>query len=299
MIKYLVLGLACTALLSCKNNNSGGKTIGSDYKVKDVKVDMDSESQKFSYALGTNIAQGLKAQGEDSISYGVLVDALKASDSDQKAMLIATNIAQGLSQSGVSMDVVNYDVLVKAANQVFQEDSLLLTDMETNMALQTYVSNAQQKWADKNFEAEKAFLEKNKESGDITVTDSGLQYQLIEEGTGKKPGEKDYVLVHYTGTTIDGEEFDSSRGGEPVINRAQGWIRGFNEGLAMSTEGSKYRIFIPGSLAYGMNPPQGSKFGPNACLIFDVELIKVMNEKETQEYIQELNEKMGAPAPKQ
>ena len=104
---------------------------------------------------------------------------------------------------------------------------------------------------------------------------SGLQYRVITEGTGKTPTENDTVIVHYRGTLLDGTEFDSSyRRGEPATFRVKGVIPGWSEALQLMKEGAKWQLFIPSRLAYGERGA-GRTIGPNAVLIFDVELISV------------------------
>lgn len=121
----------------------------------------------------------------------------------------------------------------------------------------------------------KSFLELNKEKDGIEVTESGLQYKVLLEGTGKSPNATDSVTVHYEGTLLDGTVFDSSyERGEVIefpLNRV---IKGWTEGLQLMTEGSKYKFFIPSELAYGAQGAGGS-IGPNEDLIFTVELIRV------------------------
>ncbi len=121
----------------------------------------------------------------------------------------------------------------------------------------------------------KEFLEENKGKDGVKVTDSGLQYKVLLEGTGNSPSATDRVTVHYEGTLIDGTKFDSSYDrGEPIDFGLNQVIRGWTEGVQLMKEGSKYKFFIPSDLAYG---PQGSPgaIPPNATLIFTVELIRV------------------------
>lgn len=122
----------------------------------------------------------------------------------------------------------------------------------------------------------KAFQAENAKVEGVVTTASGLQYQVLTPGTGKRPGPKDTVVVHYRGTLINGSEFDSSylAGREPAefpLNRV---IKGWTEGLQLMQEGAKYRFFIPSRLAYGSRGA-GGVIGPNQALIFDVELIRV------------------------
>jgi len=119
------------------------------------------------------------------------------------------------------------------------------------------------------------FLADNGKIAGVTTTASGLQYQVLTEGTGASPKASDKVTVHYKGTTIDAKEFDSSYShGAPVTFPLNRVIAGWTEGVQLMKEGAKYRFFIPSNLAYGESGA-GRDIGPNAALIFDVELIKV------------------------
>ena len=118
------------------------------------------------------------------------------------------------------------------------------------------------------------FMEQNAKNDSVVQTQSGLQYMVLKEGTGAKPGPTDEVTVHYTGKLLDGTVFDSSvERGEPATFPLDKVIAGWTEGLQLMSEGSKYRLFIPSELAYGSKGTQNIL--PNSTLIFDVELIKV------------------------
>lgn len=120
------------------------------------------------------------------------------------------------------------------------------------------------------------YLDENADREEVTVTDSGLQYRVIEPGDGESPGPSSTITLEYTGKFIYGETFDTSRNSEdPVSFNLGGVIEGFGEGLQLMQEGARYELFIPGNLAYGGQPPQQSPIYPNATLIFDVELISV------------------------
>lgn len=121
-----------------------------------------------------------------------------------------------------------------------------------------------------------AFLAENAKKPNVVTTASGLQYEVLAPGTGTvSPSATDSVTVHYKGTTIDGEEFDSSYSrGEPATFPLNRVIAGWTEGVQLMKEGAKYRFFIPSQLAYG-EQGAGRAIGPNAALIFDVELIKI------------------------
>ncbi|HSM06454.1 MAG TPA: FKBP-type peptidyl-prolyl cis-trans isomerase [Longimicrobiales bacterium] len=120
-----------------------------------------------------------------------------------------------------------------------------------------------------------AYLEENAAREGVTTTESGLQYEVITAGDGPSPSADDRVRIHYTGTLIDGTEFDTSRDGEPAVFGVGGVIPGFSEGLQLMQVGSTYRFVIPSDIAYG---PQGSggAIGPDATLIFEVELLDIV-----------------------
>lgn len=119
------------------------------------------------------------------------------------------------------------------------------------------------------------FLEENGKKEGVVTTESGLQYLVLQEGTGKKPTEYDTVVVHYAGTLLSGTEFDSSyKNLEPVSFPLNRVIKGWTEGLQLMNVGAKFRFFIPSNLAYG---PRGAgrDIGPNETLIFEVELLDI------------------------
>lgn len=130
--------------------------------------------------------------------------------------------------------------------------------------------------AQDNKAAGEAYLAGNKTKEGVKVTASGLQYQVLQEGSGKQPKATDTVVVHYRGTLIDGTEFDSSyKRGQPIDFPLNAVIRGWTEGVQLMKEGAKYRFVIPSELGYGTRGTPGGPIGPNSTLIFEVELIKV------------------------
>ncbi len=119
-----------------------------------------------------------------------------------------------------------------------------------------------------------AYLADNEAREGVMVTESGLQYEVLEEGTGERPGASDQVRLHYRGTLVDGTEFDSSIGGDPAQFGVGGVIPGFSEALQLMPVGAKYRVVIPSDIAYGA---QGSgTIGPDAVLIFEIELLEIV-----------------------
>ncbi len=121
-----------------------------------------------------------------------------------------------------------------------------------------------------------AYLQANSKKEGVHTTASGLQYKVLQEGTGKSPKATDTVLVHYRGTSLDGKEFDSSyKRNEPIEFPLNGVIPGWTEGVQLMKEGAKYQFVIPSKLAYGQRGTPGGPIGPDETLIFEVELLKV------------------------
>ena len=142
--------------------------------------------------------------------------------------------------------------------------------------IQSYLEEANSAAFGENKENGIAFLEENKNKDGISSTESGLQYEIIQEGSGNKPSATDTVTVHYHGTLIDGTVFDSStERGTPASFGVNQVIPGWTEALQLMSVGSKFRLYIPQELAYGANPHPGGPIQPYSALIFDVELIEI------------------------
>lgn len=161
------------------------------------------------------------------------------------------------------------------------EDTTRMSREEIQQALMEYQKTLQQEQgkemeelAQKNQEAGEAFLSENAGRDGVQTTESGLQYEVLQEGSGEQPAATDTVEVHYTGELLSGEVFDSSRErGEPVTFGLNQVIPGWTEGLQLMSEGARYKLYIPSDLAYG---PGGNRaIGPNETLVFDVELLAI------------------------
>ncbi|HNQ36930.1 MAG: FKBP-type peptidyl-prolyl cis-trans isomerase [Prolixibacteraceae bacterium] len=200
-------------------------------------------------------------------------------DVDSTSYALGILIAQQNKQSLETVpggDQINIDLLAEAFRQVLKGDSTLFTPAESNEMVSNFFQKMGEKVAQENLEAGNAFLEKNKSREGVTTTASGLQYEVITEGTGPKPTAEDMVKVHYHGTLIDGKVFDSSVDrGEPAEFPVGGVIQGWVEALQLMPVGSKWKIYLPASLAYGERGA-GGDIEPNSALVFEVELLEIL-----------------------
>lgn len=203
------------------------------------------EIDSVSYAIGLQVGENLKQNGLDStLSIDLLARGIYEALNGKKALF------GGDTLSGVLMKHFNPEAFAKMKE---------------------------------NDEKSKKFFEENAKKAGVKTTESGLQYEVISEGTGAKPKITDEVTVDYTGTLLDGTEFDSSiKRGKPASFPLNGVIPGWSEGLQLMSVGSKYKFYIPGKLAYGAQGQQQAGIGPNETLVFDVEL-KSVDEPKAQE----------------
>ena len=191
---------------------------------------------------------------------------------------ISYALGLGIGQQLKSMNIENFNVqdFTQSICDVLTDVEPAISHREAQALLNEYFDRQARQQAQGAIAAGKAFLEENAKKDGVTVTQSGLQYMVLNEGTGRSPKATDRVRCHYEGTLIDGSVFDSSyRRGEPADFPLDGVIPGWTEGVQLMKEGAKYRFFIPYLLGYGERGA-GSSIPPYSTLIFDVELIKVL-----------------------
>ena len=195
----------------------------------------------------------------------------------------ALGIGIGHQLANMGGQELNIDDFAQAVKDVLGGKELKIKSSDAQQIVQQFFAEQEQKIQQQRQEAGKAhkeageeYLAENAKKDGVITLPSGLQYQVLKEGNGKKPSAKDSVKCHYEGFLIDGTVFDSSvQRGEPAVFGLQQVIAGWTEGLQLMQEGAKYRFFIPYRLAYGEGGAGGS-IPPYAALIFDVELIQVM-----------------------
>lgn len=182
----------------------------------------------------------------------------------------------GQSLQGQNLDQIDLDAFLEGINAIFNNETLRYTPEEANTKITTYINAMNESRFADNKTAGEEFLANNASKDGVTTLASGLQYEVIEEGTGAKPEETAQVTVHYHGTLPDGTVFDSSVSrGEPATFGVNQVIKGWTEALQLMPTGSKWKLYIPENLAYGANPHPGGPIKPYMALIFDVELISV------------------------
>ena len=208
-------------------------------------------------------------------------DAFK-SDKERVSYSIGMRMASGMKSQDLDLDV---DMIAQAMKDVMSGKKTLLNELEAQQVLNDWQRRMREEFqkkqgelAEKNKADGQKFLEENKTKEGVKTTPSGLQYKVIQSGSGPSPKATDKVTVHYKGTMIDGTQFDSSiNRGEPFkfeVNRP-GIIKGWTEAIQMMKVGDKWQIFVPSDLAYGPRGDMRRNIPPNVALIFEVELLGV------------------------
>ena len=187
----------------------------------------------------------------------------------------ALGLSMGQKLMGSGVEKLNYQDLAAGIEDVLTHQQPKLSYQEAQQVLNTFFQELEQKIAGAAKEAGEKFLAENAKREGVKVTESGLQYEILEPSLGQKPKATDTVRVHYEGTLIDGTVFDSSyKRGESITFPLNGVIKGWTEGLQLMSIGSKYKFFIPYQLAYGERGA-GASIPPYAALIFTVELLGI------------------------
>jgi len=225
-------------------------------KEPEPEIVLDTVEKKMSYMVGYNTARQTKAMGLD-LDADIVMSALKDAQTEAEPKLTEEEM--------------------RAVVTTFQTEQQAKKQEEVNQLMA------------KNLEAGKTFLEENAKKEGVVQTESGLQYQILQAGEGDSPKAEDMVLVNYRGTHLNGDEFDASeKHGGPVKFPVGGLIPGWVEGLQLMNKGAKWKMFIPGDLAYGSGGKMNMRTGeydiePNELLIFELELVDINPPEEAKE----------------
>ena len=193
---------------------------------------------------------------------------------DSLSYAIGLSVAEFYKRQNITN--INTSMVMRAINDVNKNAKLQMNDQEAQACIYGYMKKNEAEKASGNKKLGQQFLAANKNKAGVVTLPSGLQYQVITEGTGPKPALTDRVKVHYHGTTIDGKVFDSSiERGQPVELAVNGVIPGWTEALQLMPVGSKWKLFIPSDLAYG-DQQAGPMIPPGSALVFDVELLDIV-----------------------
>jgi FKBP-type peptidyl-prolyl cis-trans isomerase FkpA/FKBP-type peptidyl-prolyl cis-trans isomerase FklB len=245
----VVLGATLSlALLACKplDKETGKPVDGSGKEAPTAtRGGMKTEREQVSYVIGMQIGESLKG-AKDEVDLDTLFKAVRSTIDGKEPLMTQ-----------------------EEAMQVMQDFSMRMQAKQMAEFQEAGKRNAE--------EGEKFFAENGKKQG-VQTTDSGLQYEVLTAGEGARPSAGDTVRVHYRGSLLDGEVFDDSYArGEPVEFALAQVVPGWQEGLQLMPVGSKYRLWIPGKLGYGEQGTPGGPIGPNATLVFEVELLDIVS----------------------
>lgn len=193
---------------------------------------------------------------------------------DKVSYALGLSLGSNLQSSGISG--INVEKLAKGIKDVLEQNKTEISFEEAQSVINEYFEKLQSSVGEQALEEGKAFLAENGKREGIVTLPSGLQYEIVTKGNGAVPKASDKVKVHYHGTLISGQVFDSSvRRGEPATFGVTQVIQGWIEALQLMPVGSKWKLFIPSNLAYGKQGA-GQSIGPNTALIFEVELLDIV-----------------------
>ena len=212
------------------------------------------------------------------LTSGIAMAAELETEAQKLGYIIGMDIGASLKQQGADLDL---DALFDAVRATYNGEPLAMTPEEAATIRESFIAKRRaeaemerQSSASGNAAEGDKFMLENRSKEGVVMTDSGLQYKVIQMGEGAKPAATDTVTVHYRGTLLDGQEFDSSYSrNQPMTFQLNQVIPGWTEGVQLMPVGSKFKFFIPPNLAYG--PNGGGPIGPNSTLIFEVELLGI------------------------
>jgi len=231
--------------------------------------------------LSTLIAAAAGAQTKGKPATAPVKKTLPAAKSTQPILANLTDSASFAIGQNIALAVtadlknLNKEAFLHAIKNVFDGKGGQFSEDTSRMVLMRFSQQEKEAMVKANIDEGRAFLENNKKNPNVKITASGLQYEVVKEGTGEKPTADDEVVCHYTGTLIDGTQFDNSHErGAPLTVRVSGVIKGWTEGLQLMTVGSIYKFYVPYELGYDLRGA-GNDIPGGAALIFEIELLEI------------------------
>lgn len=195
---------------------------------------------------------------------------------DSGSYAIGLNLAQILEKQNISSESLNLELLQTGLADGIK-DSAKMSEADMNQWVRSFIMESRNAQATANLNKGLAFLAENGKKEGVTTTSSGLQYKIIKKGIGAIPADSNTVKTHYTGKLINGQIFDSSvKRGQPATFPVNGVIKGWVEALQLMPVGSKWELYIPAHLAYGANGTPDGSIPPNSTLIFEIELLDIV-----------------------
>jgi FKBP-type peptidyl-prolyl cis-trans isomerase FklB len=246
---------------------------------KTGSVTLKNPSDSISYALGYNYALGIKENSFhpsrtpfDSIEFKYMAKAMTKHGLSNDAK---ENLLNQFGEINEDFFIIAFNNEMYGKKSYFDKESVMIYLQGEFERVRNERVAKELEIAEQNLEKGEKFLEENGKRPEVVTLESGLQYEILIEGAGKIPTEEDMVKVHYHGTLIDGTVFDSSiERDEPASFKTTGVIKGWIEALQLMPVGSKWKLYIPASLAYGQRG-SGKVIGPNEILIFEIELLEI------------------------
>ena len=249
-----------------------------------ASAEFPDDKARLSYALGSFFAGRQKgAPGQESLNYERVSEGFKAIlESKDSNYALGASMAAQLMRDDIDVDPAQVmagfrEVLDGAAGKLSETD-VRAELMKLQEGINKRTQEAQQREAAKHEAEAKTFLDQNRSAEGVQVTQSGLQYKVIEpakDPKAPKPTADDTVSANYRGTLLDGTEFDESPEGQPRPFNLRNVIKGWTEGLQLMPVGSKFRFWVPAALGYGTAPRPGGKIKPGDTLVFDIELVRI------------------------
>lgn len=280
MKKIITTLIFAGLIVSC--NDGAGSSVA-------TVSNLENDDQKAGYAYGMNIGdqvikmnEAMVEQNEDAMNFEQiekgLNDYLKLDEDVRESYATGQNIGMSI-QNFIKQNKLEGKMepqfIVQGLLDVMNKKETLVDMDSVHDIVNNYLMGKMEEVQGENTKVGQAFLDEQATKEGVQKTESGLLYEVIEEGSGRKPSLESTVEVNYIGKTIDGNVFDQTKG-EPIKFPLNGVISGWQEGLQLMNEGAKYKLYIPSELAYGERGMPGS-IEPNSVLIFDVELVSVEN----------------------